>query len=454
MSQNAPVTVARPESAAHGVESVLPVFPPLQHYVNGAFVDSDGSDTEALIDPCTGDAVAEVPSGTAADVDAAVRAAASARRAWGRTTPADRAGILLKIADLVDQHADELKSLESLDTGKPLATSDDDVVGAADCFRFSAGAARAFTELGSGEYAAGHTSVVYREPVGVIGAVVPWNYPLLMGVWKIAPILAAGNTLVIKPSEQTPLSLLKLAQLIHEADLLPPGVLNVVLGKGAVVGDRLASHPDVDMVALTGSVRAGSSVAAAASASVKRVHLELGGKAPLVILADADLPKAAELIRNAGFYNNGQECGAGTRVLVHESVAQEFTELLCSQVSTFVVGDHRAGESVELGPFITQAQFERVKDFVHRAVDAGATPVIGGQAIPGPGFFYEPTHHPHRCGGGLRGRTGGDLRTGGHHRDLLHHGGGHRPRQQREVRPGCLGVDLGRHSRAGAAPPT
>jgi acyl-CoA reductase-like NAD-dependent aldehyde dehydrogenase len=245
--------------------------------------------------------------------------------------------------------------------------------------------------LGSGEYAAGHTSVIYREPVGVIGAVVPWNYPLLMGVWKVAPVLAAGNTLVIKPSEQTPLSLLKLAELIHEADLLPPGVLNVVLGKGGVVGERLANHPDIDMVALTGSVRAGSSVAASASASLKRVHLELGGKAPLVILADADLPKAAELIRNAGYYNNGQECGAGTRVLVHESVAEEFTELLRAQVSTFVVGDHRAGDDVELGPFITRAQFERVEAFVRRAVDAGATPVIGGQALPGPGFFYEPT---------------------------------------------------------------
>jgi aminobutyraldehyde dehydrogenase len=212
-----------------------------------------------------------------------------------------------------------------------------------------------------------------------------------MAVWKIAPILAAGNTLVIKPSEQTPLSLLKLVELIHEADLLAPGVLNVVLGEGPVVGDRLATHPDIDMVALTGSVRAGSSVAQSASASVKRVHLELGGKAPMVVLADADLSEAAELIRTAGYYNTGQECGAGTRVLVHESVAEEFTALLKAQVETFVVGDHRASESVELGPLITEAQFERVTEFVRRAIDAGATPVIGGQAAEGPGFFYEPT---------------------------------------------------------------
>ncbi|WP_291279958.1 aldehyde dehydrogenase family protein [Galactobacter sp.] len=391
MTQNPTVTVLRPETAAGSPESVLPEFPPLQHYIGGAFVDSDGSDTETLVDPSTGAAVAQVPSGTVSDVDKAVQAAVLARRAWGRTTPGDRAAALLKIADLVEANAEVLKALESLDTGKPLSTSDDDVAGAADCFRFSAGAARAYTELGSGEYYPGHTSVVVREPIGVIGAVVPWNYPLLMGVWKIAPILAAGNTLIIKPSEQTPLSLLKLAQLIDEADLLPAGVLNVVLGKGTAVGDALSSHPSIDMVALTGSVRAGSAVAESASASLKRVHLELGGKAPMVILADADLPEAAELIRTAGYYNNGQECGAGTRVLIHESVADEFTKLLKAQVETFVIGDHRASESVELGPFITEAQFERVKAFVRRAIDDGAIPVIGGQAAAGEGFFYEPT---------------------------------------------------------------
>ncbi|MGO1321112.1 MAG: aldehyde dehydrogenase family protein [Galactobacter sp.] len=388
MAQNPTVTVLRPDNAA---ESVLPELPPLRHYVGGAFVDSSGASTLGLVDPSTGEEFAQVPQGSVADVDAAVAAAVSARRGWGRTTPGDRSAALLKIADLIETNAETLKALESLDTGKPLATSDDDVVGAADCFRFSAGAARAYTELGSGEYYPGHTSVVVREPIGVIGAVVPWNYPLLMGVWKIAPILAAGNTLVIKPSEQTPLSLLKLMELIHEADVLPAGVLNVVLGEGPVVGERLANHPQVDMVALTGSVRAGSSVAASASATVKRVHLELGGKAPLVILPDADLAEAAELIRNAGFYNTGQECGAGTRVLVHESVADEFTKLLKAQVETFVLGDHRAGESVELGPLITEAQYQRVTEFVERAITAGATPVVGGQASDGAGFFYEPT---------------------------------------------------------------
>jgi aminobutyraldehyde dehydrogenase len=385
------VSVLRPDSASTSVESVLAEFPPLTHYIGGAFVESSGTGKLTLVDPSTGTEFAQVPQGSADDVDAAVAAALGAKRAWGRTTPGDRSGALLKIADLIEANAEVLKALESLDTGKPLATSDDDVAGSADCFRFSAGAARAYTELGSGEYYPGHTSVVVREPVGVIGAVVPWNYPLLMAVWKIAPILAAGNALVIKPSEQTPLSLLKLVELIHEADLLAPGVLNVVLGEGPVVGDRLATHSDIDMVALTGSVRAGSSVAQSASASVKRVHLELGGKAPMVVLADADLSEAAELIRTAGYYNTGQECGAGTRVLVHESVAEEFTALLKAQVETFVVGDHRASESVELGPLITEAQFERVTEFVRRAIDAGATPVIGGQAAEGPGFFYEPT---------------------------------------------------------------
>jgi aminobutyraldehyde dehydrogenase len=385
------VSVLRPESSADAVGSVLPALPPLTHYIGGAFVGSGGSPTLGLVDPSTGEVFAEVPQGSVADVDAAVEAAVGARRGWGRTVPGDRAGVLLRIADLIEANAEVLKALESLDTGKPLATSDDDVAGAADCFRFSAGAARAYTELGSGEYYPGHTSVVVREPVGVIGAVVPWNYPLLMGVWKIAPILAAGNTLVIKPSEQTPLSLLKLVELIDEAELLPAGVLNVVLGEGPVMGDRLATHQHVDMVALTGSVRAGASVAASAAESVKRVHLELGGKAPLVILADADLVEAAELIRNAGFYNTGQECGAGTRVLIHESKAEEFTALLKAQVESYVVGDHRAGESVELGPLITEAQYERVTDFVRRAVDDGATPVIGGQPAEGDGFFYEPT---------------------------------------------------------------
>ena len=364
-------------------------LPPGGHFIGGEFRPGTTEETQSVVDPCTEATICGVAQGAAADADAAVLAALEAKEAWGRTLPKKRAEILLAIADRLAENADLLARLEALNTGKPLMVAEDDIAGSIDSFRFMAGAARATTSLAAGEYAEDHLSVILREPLGVVGVVTPWNYPLLMAAWKIAPILAAGNTIVLKPSEQTPLTTLKFAELT--ADLLPPGVFNVVTGLGPVVGARLAEHPKVDMIALTGSVNSGRAVARAAAETVKRVHLELGGKAPVVIFADADLAAAAESLRAAGYWNSGQECGAGCRVLVHESVAERFTQLLVEQVSTLIVGEPTAGAEVEMGPMISKAHFERVLGHLERAEAAGARAVLGGSALEGPGYFVAPT---------------------------------------------------------------
>jgi aminobutyraldehyde dehydrogenase len=364
-------------------------LPPGQHFIAGEFRPGTTNETQAVVDPCTEATICEVAQGTAADADAAVLAALEAKEAWGRTLPKKRAEILLAIADRLAENSDLLARLEALNTGKPLMVAEDDIAGSIDSFRFMAGAARATTSLAAGEYAEDHLSIILREPLGVVGVVTPWNYPLLMAAWKIAPILAAGNTIVLKPSEQTPLTTLKFAELT--ADLLPPGVFNVVTGLGPVIGARLAEHPKVDMIALTGSVNSGRAVARAAAETVKRVHLELGGKAPVVIFADADLAAAAESLRAAGYWNSGQECGAGCRVLVHESVAEPFTQLLVEQVSTLIVGESTAGADVEMGPMISKAHFDRVLAHLERAQSDGAKAALGGGPLEGPGYFVAPT---------------------------------------------------------------
>ena len=363
-------------------------LPPGQHFIGGKFVPGAG-ESLAVVDPCAEETICEVAQGTAAEVDDAIAAALEARESWGRTVPKARAEILLAIADRLAENADLLARIEAINTGKPMMVAQDDVNGSIDTFRFMAGAARATTSIAAGEYAEDHLSVILREPLGVVGVVTPWNYPLLMAAWKIAPILAAGNTIVLKPSEQTPLTTLKFAELT--ADLLPAGVFNVVTGLGPVVGQRLAEHPKVDMIALTGSVNSGRAVARAAAETVKRVHLELGGKAPLVIFEDADLAAAAESIRAAGYWNSGQECGAGCRVLVHESVAERFSELLVEQVSTLVVGEPTAGDDVEIGPMISKAHYERVLGHLERAKADGARAALGGAALEGRGYFIAPT---------------------------------------------------------------
>ncbi|MBN9747853.1 gamma-aminobutyraldehyde dehydrogenase [Amycolatopsis sp. A1MSW2902] len=364
-------------------------FPPDRHFVDGAFRPASGGGFLDVVDPCSGKTIAQTAEGTAEDVDAAVQAAGAAAPGWRRRTPKQRSEILHRIADRIAARADLFARLEAVDTGKPMAVARDDVEQAVDTFRFMAGAVRAPVSAAAEQYAEGHLSLIQREPLGVVGVVTPWNYPLLMAAWKIAPILAAGNTLVLKPSELTPLTTLKFAELTDH--LLPPGVFNVVTGTGPVAGARLAGHPDVAMIALTGSVGSGRAVARAAADSLKRVHLELGGKAPVVVFADADLPAAAVALRTAGYWNSGQECGAACRVLVHESVAGRFAELLVEQVGSFVVGEPGAGEEVELGPLVSQAHFERVTGFLERARAQGARAAIGGGALDGPGYFVAPT---------------------------------------------------------------
>lgn len=380
-----PTIQRAPTAAGHDTAQL----PPGRHYIDGVFTDGQASTTEDVVDPCSEQVIQSVARGTAGDVDTAVAAAREAVPAWRALTPKARGEVITAVADRLQENAQLLMDLESWNTGKPQAVAEDDVTFAIDCFRFMAGAQRAGTTLASGEYAEDHLSVIQREPLGVIGAVTPWNYPLLMGVWKIAPILAAGNTMVLKASEQTPVTTLKFAELT--ADILPGGVFNVVTGQGSVVGQRLAEHPDVAMIALTGSVGSGQAVSRAAAETVKRVHLELGGKAPAIVFEDADLPAAAKALRNGGFWNSGQECGAACRVLVHESVAEEFTSLLAQEVSSFVVGEPGAGPDVEIGPMISRGHYDRVLQHLERAVQDGARPVVGGGALDGHGYFVAPT---------------------------------------------------------------
>lgn len=364
-------------------------LPPFGHFIDGTFHPGGSGRVMDVINPSDGEPFARVVEGTAEDVDLAVTAATAAKPSWSARTPKERSEILHRIADRIEEHAEQLARLESANTGKPLLVSRDDVEQAVDTVRFMAGAARALTQAPAGEYVDQHLSVMVREPLGVIGVITPWNYPLLMAVWKIAPILAADNTCVLKPSEQTPLTTLKLAELC--ADLLPDGVLNIVTGDGPVVGQRLADHPRVDMVALTGSVGAGRAVARTAATSLKRVHLELGGKAPVLVFPDADLAAAAATLRTAGFWNSGQECGAACRVLVHESVAAEFTEHLVREAGTLVMGDPAAGDDVEIGPLVSQAHFERVSRYLDNARAEGVSAALGGAPDDGRGYFVPPT---------------------------------------------------------------
>lgn len=381
------IEVRRQNPGRPAVESSA--LPPRGHYIDGRFQPGASGRTTQVIDPCSGTAFAEVEEGVAADVHIAVAAAKRAQPKWASKTPKQRSEILHEVANRLQEHAATLEALESANCGKPPMVSQDDVAVTIDTFRFMAGALRGFTSAGAANYAEDHLSIILREPLGVIGVVTPWNYPLMMAAWKIAPILAAGNTLVIKPSEQTPLTTLKFAELV--GDLLPDGVLNVVTGYGPEVGGPLAAHPDVAMIALTGSVASGKAVARAAADSLKRVHLELGGKAPVILFEDADLASAAESLRVAGYWNSGQECGAGCRVLVHESVADVFVDHLVSQVSTLVVGEPGAGEDVEIGPMVSKAHFDRVSGFLDRAAAQGIRAAVGGLPVEGPGYFIAPT---------------------------------------------------------------
>lgn len=389
-TQTEQFTVRRSTGGSPDIADALPLpLPPAGHFINGSFVPGSSGQSIDVVDPATEQVIASVQAGTADDVDVAVAAAVVAQKTWGATTPKERADVLNLIATIIEQNRQAFEAIESANTGKPRAVSEDDVSSTIDTFRFMAGASRTLTSMAGGDYATDHTSVILREPVGVVGVITPWNYPLLMAAWKIAPILAAGNSIVIKPSEQTPLSTLKLVEVL--AGRIPDGILNVVTGRGRTVGQRLSEHPDIALVALTGSVVSGQAVAETAAKSVKRVHLELGGKAPVVVFPDADLRAAAAGVRNAGFWNAGQDCGAACRVLVHESVAEEFTEHLVREVSTLVIGAPDAGDDVEIGPMISLPHYERVKESLAEARAAGHDVAIGGSTMEGPGYFIEPT---------------------------------------------------------------
>ncbi|MFK0086590.1 gamma-aminobutyraldehyde dehydrogenase [Pseudomonas sp. NPDC090755] len=357
--------------------------------INGQLVTGEGA-SHAVLNPALGTTLVEIPEATQAQVDSAVRAADHAFEAWSQTTPKERSLLLLKLADLIDAHAEELARLESNNCGKPYAAAlHDELPAIADVFRFFAGANRCMSGSAGGEYLPGHTSMIRRDPLGVVASIAPWNYPLMMVAWKIAPALAAGNTVVLKPSELTPLTALRLGELA--APLFPAGVLNILFGKGQSVGAPLVTHPKVRMVSLTGSIATGANIVASTADTVKRTHMELGGKAPVIIFDDADIDAAVEGIRTFGFYNAGQDCTAACRIYAQAGIYEKFVEKLGAAVASIKHGLQDA-EDTELGPLVSAQHRDKVAGMVERAI---AQPhirlVTGGKVVPGDGFFFEPT---------------------------------------------------------------
>jgi betaine-aldehyde dehydrogenase len=360
-----------------------------QMFIDGEWTDAASGDTVAVINPATEETIAEVPKGSEADVDRAVAAARAAFDSWSQTTPSERSAALHKLASAIESDAAELSQLESANVGKPKGTADFDVEFTIDNVRFFAGAARVIEGKAAGEYMKGYTSMIRREAAGVVGQVAPWNYPLMMAIWKLCPALAAGCTVVLKPSSWTPLTALRVAQI--SAEIFPKGVLNVVTGPGATVGARLVSHPDVDMVSLTGDIATGREIAKTAAESVKRVHLELGGKAPVLVFDDADLDALAESVKMAGFFNSGQDCTAATRVIVKQEAYDKALATLVPAVQAIKVGNPADDPELDMGPLVSKAQQERVIGFVDRARGYGAEIATGGATNGDRGFFYQPT---------------------------------------------------------------
>ena len=340
-----------------------------------------------VLNPATGDTIASVPNMTADEVDAVVEQAKAALPEWLDATPKERSELLLKLADVIDDNAEELAQIESRNVGKPLMASRDEMPFSADNLRFFAGAARTLEGKSAGEYIRGYTSLIRREPIGIVAGICPWNYPLMMAVWKLGPAIAGGNVQILKPSEQTPLSLLRFMELAK--DVIPAGVLQVVTGDGVPTGQRLVEHPDIGLVSLTGDVSTGKLIAATASQTLKRVHLELGGKAPMVIFDDADVEAVAEGIKIAGYWNSGQDCTAGSRVIAGPKVYDALLETLVPVIEGIKVGDPADGDDVEMGPLITKDQQDRVLGFLDRA--KGATVLTGGGTNGSKGWFVQPT---------------------------------------------------------------
>jgi len=357
--------------------------------IGSSFVS--GTETpENVLNPKTEETLIDLPEASVDQIDAAVLAAEKAFRTWSRTTPQERSYMLLKLADRIEAEAESFATLEALNCGKPRhAVLNDEIPGVVDCFRFFAGAVRTQHAMAAGEYLAGHTSMIRRDPIGVVASIAPWNYPLMMAAWKLAPALAGGNTVVIKPSEQTPLTLLKLAKII--ADIFPEGVVNVVVGRGESVGNALINHPKVAMISLTGDIATGKKVLTAAAKTVKRTHLELGGKAPVIVFDDADIEAVVEGVKVFGYYNAGQDCTAACRIYAQGKVYDKLVADLASAVSTLKFNDADDTQN-DIGPLISARQRSRVASFVERASELKHIEIAtGGKLSGGKGFFYEPT---------------------------------------------------------------
>lgn len=362
----------------------------MKNYVNGEFVSGTEDELQEIINPATKEPIGKVPKGSGEDVDRAVEAADRAFGGWFDTTPAERAEMLLALADTVDENSEELAWLESRNVGKPISLAREEMPFIGDNLRFFAGACRVPEGKATGEYLRGHTSMIRREPVGVVGQIAPWNFPLMMAVWKLGPALAAGNTVVLKPSELTPLTTLRFAELA--ADILPPGVLNVISGDGDPVGAGIVRHPGVGMVSLTGDIATGKEITRAAADTVKRMHLELGGKAPVLVFDDADIEAVVQGVRSAGYANSGQDCTAATRVIAESGIYEELVGELSRAVSNIKTADPAEGEHVEMGPVISESQQKRVLGFLDRAgSEPGVEVLTGGGASGSQGFFVEPT---------------------------------------------------------------
>lgn len=360
-----------------------------QLLINGQFVKGNGA-AISVLNPANGSEICHVNEASITQIEAAASAAAAAFRSYKKTTPRDRATLLLKLADAIEANAVEFAELESQNCGKPyLAALNDEIPAVADVFRFFAGAVRNMTGSLAGEYLAGHTSMIRRDPLGVVASIAPWNYPLMMAAWKLAPALAAGNTVVLKPSEMTPLTTLKLAELI--ADIFPAGVVNILNGRGESVGATMIAQPQVQMISITGDISTGQKIMEVAAKSVKRTHLELGGKAPVIVFDDADLASVVEGVRTFGFYNAGQDCTAACRIYAGKKIYEKLVAELSSAVSSIKVGEQKM-DGVEMGPLISARQRERVAGFVNRArAQKHIEVTAGGKTIAGNGFFYEPT---------------------------------------------------------------
>ena len=340
-----------------------------------------------VINPATAEKIDSVPNMTADEVDEVVEQAKQALPEWLDATPGERAALLLQLADVIDSNAEELAQIESRNVGKPLMVSRDEMPFCADNLRFFAGAARNLEGKSAGEYIKGYTSMIRREPIGIVAGICPWNYPLMMAIWKLGPAIAAGNVQILKPSEQTPMSLLRFMELAK--DVIPKGVLQVVTGDGVPTGERLVSHPDIGLVSLTGDVATGKLIARNAADTLKRVHLELGGKAPMVVFDDADPAQVAEGIKIAGFWNSGQDCTAGTRIIAGPKIYDALLEALVPVIEGIKMGDPADGDDIEMGPVITRDQQERILGFLDRA--KGATVLTGGAANGSKGWFVQPT---------------------------------------------------------------